>query len=83
MGLLTLLPLGTMQLLAAIEHGYWYSRSAEFMQKPVVELLVWMRMPGDILFSVGAVALAWFVLRLWIAPRREPLIAAAVARDEI
>ncbi len=76
MGVLTLLPLGTLQLLAAIEHGYWYSRSAEFMQKSIVELLIWMRMPGDILFSVGAVALAWFVLRLWIAPRRDPLIAA-------
>ena len=75
MGVLTLLPLGTMQLLAAIEHGYWYSRSAEFMQKPIVELLIWMRMPGDILFSVGAVALAWFVLRLWIAPRREAALA--------
>lgn len=71
MGVLTLLPLGTLQLLAAIEHGYWYARSAEFMQKPIVELLVWMRMPGDVLFSVGAVALAWFVLRLWIAPARE------------
>lgn len=79
MGVLTLLPLGTMQLLAAIEHGYWYSRSAEFMQKPIVELLIWMRMPGDILFSVGALALAWFVLRLWIAPRHEPLVVGQEA----
>ena len=69
MAVLTLLPLGTMQLLAAIEHGYWYARSAEFMQKPIVDLLVWMRVPGDTIFSVGAVALAWFVLRLWVAPR--------------
>jgi len=82
MGVLTLLPLGTMQLLAAIEHGYWYSRSAEFMQKPIVELLIWMRMPGDILFSVGAVALAWFVLRLWIAPRRDPSLVGEVERIE-
>jgi nitric oxide reductase subunit B len=69
MGLLTLLPLGTMQLLAAIEHGYWYARSAEFMQKPVVDLLVWMRVPGDVVFSIGAIALVWFVLRLWVKPR--------------
>ena len=82
MGVLTLLPLGTLQLLAAIEHGYWYSRSAEFMQKPIVEMLVWMRMPGDVLFSVGAVALAWFVLRLWIAPRREPLVAGQAEQNE-
>lgn len=75
MALLTLLPLGVMQLLAAIEHGYAYARSAEFMQRPIVELLVWMRVPGDTIFSIGAVALAWFVLRLWIAPRRVPALA--------
>jgi len=69
MALLTLLPLGTLQLLAAIEHGYAYARSAEFMQKPIVEMLVWMRVPGDVIFSVGAVALAWFTIRLWVAPR--------------
>ena len=70
MALLTLLPLGTMQLLAAIEHGYWYARSAEFMNKPIVDMLVWMRVPGDTIFSIGALALCWFVLRLWIAPKR-------------
>ncbi len=78
MGVLTLLPLGTMQLLAAIEHGYYYARSAEFMQQPIVELLIWMRMPGDILFSIGAVALAWFVFRLWVAPKREVMLAGEV-----
>jgi nitric oxide reductase subunit B len=72
MALFTLLPLGIMQLIAAIEHGYAYARSAEFMQRPIVELLVWMRVPGDTIFSIGAVALAWFVFRLWVAPRREP-----------
>ncbi|MFC5578400.1 nitric-oxide reductase large subunit [Lysobacter niabensis] len=71
MAVFTLLPLGTMQLLAAIEHGYAYARSAEFMQKPIVDMLVWMRVPGDTVFSVGAVALCWFVLRLWVAPKRE------------
>ena len=38
------------------------------MQQPIVDMLVWMRVPGDTIFSVGAVALAWFVLRLWVAP---------------
>ena len=72
MALFTLLPLGTIQLLAAIEHGYWYARSEQFMQQPLVELLVWMRVPGDTVFSIGALALAWFVLNLWLRPRREP-----------
>jgi nitric oxide reductase subunit B len=34
-----------------------------------MQLLVWMRMPGDIVFSIGCVALAYFVFRLWVAPR--------------
>jgi nitric oxide reductase subunit B len=76
MSLLTLLPLGTLQLLAAIEHGYWYARSAEFMQQPIIDLLIWMRVPGDTIFSIGAILLAWFVLRLWVGPRREARLPA-------
>src|SRR5690606_20988009 len=79
MSLFTLLPLGILQLDAAIEHGYWYARSAEFMQQPIVDLLVWMRVPADTVFSVGALALAWFVFRLWVAPRRDALPAADAA----
>jgi nitric oxide reductase subunit B len=58
-----------MQLYAVLSHGYWFGRSAAFVHDPVVELLVWLRVPGDTIFSVGALLLAWFVLRLWIAPR--------------
>jgi nitric oxide reductase subunit B len=74
MALLTLLPIGVIQLTAAIDNGYWYARSADLMQKPIIQLLVWMRVPGDTIFSVGALALAWFVLRLWIAPKRVPAV---------
>ena len=81
MALLTLLPLGVLQLIAAIDHGYAYARSAEFMQQPLIDMLVWMRVPGDTVFSVGAVSLAWFVLRLWVAPRRDPVPAGEGARE--
>ena len=70
MALMTLLPLGILQVIAAIRDGYWYARSAEFMQQPIVDLLVWMRVPGDVLFSAGALLLAWFVFRLWVSPRK-------------
>ena len=70
MALLTLLPMGIIQLVNAIDNGYWYARSADLMQQPIIQLLVWMRVPGDTIFSVGALALAWFVLRLWIAPKQ-------------
>ena len=71
MGLLTLLPIGTLQLLAAINEGYWYARSADFMHQPIIELLVWLRVPGDVVFSIGAVLITWFVIGLWVAPKRE------------
>lgn len=71
MALLTLLPLGTMQLFASLEHGYAYARSAAFMQQPFVDLLVWMRVPGDTIFSIGALALVVFVAGLWLFPKRE------------
>ncbi len=77
MALLTLLPIGLIQLTAAIDHGYWYARSADLMQKPIIQLLVWLRVPGDTIFSVGALALAWFVLRLWIAPKKHAPVPGA------
>jgi len=83
MALLTLLPIGTLQLLAAIDHGYAYARSAEFMHQPLVELLVWMRVPGDVIFSIGAVALTWFVMRLWIAPPRHEALPRGTQPTEV
>ncbi|MGE4072906.1 MAG: nitric-oxide reductase large subunit [Lysobacterales bacterium] len=79
MALLTLLPMGVLQLQAALEHGYWYARSAEFMGQSLIHLLVWMRVPGDTVFSVGALLVAWFVFRLWVAPKREPKVPAVAA----
>src|SRR5690606_25377022 len=85
MALLTLLPLGTLQLFASLENGYWYARSAEFLQQPVVDLLVWLRTIGDTVFAVGAVALVVFVAGLWLFPRREgeaELVESERQRDE-
>ncbi|HEX2659135.1 MAG TPA: nitric-oxide reductase large subunit [Polyangia bacterium] len=65
MVVLSMLPIGLLQAQAAVEHGLWYARSAEFMQKPLVVVLKWLRMPGDTIFATGAVALAWFVVGLW------------------
>ncbi|HEY1069874.1 MAG TPA: hypothetical protein VGE33_04980, partial [Thermomonas sp.] len=67
----TLLPMGVLQLNAALEHGYWFARSAEFMNRPIIDMLVWMRMPGDLVFSAGALLLALFVLRKWLKPKLE------------
>ena len=67
---LSLLPVGVIQALASIEHGVWYARSPAVIHSPIVELLVWMRMPGDVTFSIGAVTLAIFASRLVIGQFR-------------
>jgi nitric oxide reductase subunit B len=64
MCILSLLPVGLMQTWASVEHGYWYARSSEFMQTPIVQNFRWLRVPGDTLFALGAVALVIFVAGL-------------------
>ncbi len=74
MVLLSLLPVGLIQTFASVDHGLWYARSAEFMQSPLLGFLRWMRIPGDTLFAVGVLALAWFVVGLrtgWSLSRQE------------
>lgn len=70
MVMLSLLPMGLMQTWASVERGYWYARSAEFMQTGVMEVLRWLRIPGDTLFALGAIALSLFVARLTAGPAR-------------
>ena len=70
MTVLTLLPMGVLQLEANIEHGYWFARSAEFMDRPIIDVLVWLRTPADIIFAVGALLVATMVASLWLAPGR-------------
>ncbi len=64
MVLLSLLPIGFLQTLASVEHGMWYARSAEFLQTGFMDKLRWMRVIGDTIFAIGAVALGWFVVGL-------------------
>ena len=60
----SLLPVGLFQTWAAVDKGYWYARSAEFLTTPLMQALRWMRVPGDTLFACGAVALVIFVARI-------------------
>jgi len=64
MVLLSLLPVGIFQTVASIKDGLWYARSAEFLQQPFLQTLRWMRVPGDSLFALGMVGLAFFVAGL-------------------
>jgi nitric oxide reductase subunit B len=62
--LLSLLPVGLMQTWASVEHGYWYARSAEFLQTDLMSRLRWMRMFGDTIFALGAITFVLFVFGL-------------------
>jgi nitric oxide reductase subunit B len=64
MVLISVLPRGLMQTWASVETGFWYARSAEFLQTPVMDTLRWLRVIGDTIFGVGILVLAWFVLGL-------------------
>lgn len=54
---LNFFPIGWPQLIAAYEHGYAYARSLEFYNTTL--FWQWMRMPGDIVFAIGALLMAW------------------------
>lgn len=66
MTFLSLLPQGVLQTYISIEQGYSYARSADFIQSPIMQALVWARVPGDIVFAVGVVAFVWFVFRAFV-----------------
>ncbi|WPQ65575.1 nitric-oxide reductase large subunit [Chitinophaga sancti] len=60
----SMLPMGILQAIASIQHGYWYARSAEFMHTDTMQTLRWLRVPGDILLAAGESLLVIFVIGL-------------------
>ena len=58
----SLLPVGFIQFSASATYGYWYARSEEFMQQPLLETLRWIRMFGDMVFIVGALAVVLHIV---------------------
>ena len=61
---LSLLPVGLLQTVASVRHGYWFSRSDVFLHQGLMQTLVWMRIPGDTLFAIGAIAFVVFIFGL-------------------
>jgi len=60
---LSLIPSGIYQFVASMQHGTWFARSAEVVQSPFMRTCTWLRMPGDVLFGLGALAVALFTLK--------------------
>ena len=61
---LSLVPAGIYQAWASITKGVWYARSPEVVHSTFMETMVWLRVPGDIVFSIGIMFLAVFMWRL-------------------
>jgi nitric oxide reductase subunit B len=59
------------QAFASIEQGTWYARSPEVIHSKLVETLVWMRVPGDVVFGAGAFTLAAFAAKLLLSRGRK------------
>lgn len=64
MVVVSLLPVGLMQTWASVTEGYWFARSAEFLQSSTMQTLRWLRIIGDTIFAIGALALVWFIAGL-------------------
>ncbi|ALC12871.1 nitric-oxide reductase large subunit [Sphingopyxis sp. 113P3] len=63
----SLLPVGLFQFEASVTSGMWYARSDAFLQQGFLEALRWVRTFGDVVFILGALAVAWqvVILGLW------------------
>jgi nitric oxide reductase subunit B len=74
---MSLLPAGIYQAYQSITKGLWYARSPEVIHSKVMETLVWLRVPGDIVFAAGSVFLALYALYLLRRPAVQQVPAGA------
>jgi nitric oxide reductase subunit B len=47
-----------------------------------MQTIVWLRMPGDIIFAAGALMLALFVVRLFIGKAKEATVAIPARAEQ-
>jgi nitric oxide reductase subunit B len=68
--LITLLPVGFMQFMQGIEHGYWFVRTLDFYYQPLVHTVLWLRMiPDTVFIALGVIPLLLAVVNMWRNPR--------------
>ncbi|WP_299178065.1 nitric-oxide reductase large subunit [uncultured Brevundimonas sp.] len=70
MTFLSLLPQGLWQTYVSFNENYAAARSAELMHHPIMEGLVWARVPGDVVFAVGVGAFVLFAVKAFWGSRR-------------
>jgi nitric oxide reductase subunit B len=77
---LAILPSGIYQAWASVAKGLWYARSPEVVHSPLMQALVWLRVPGDLVFAGGVLYLGWFALRLLRRPAPAQPVEAIATR---
>ena len=60
----------------------WFARSPEVVHSTVMETLVWLRVPGDVVFAFGILFLALFALRLFMGGRSAAAETVPAAQPE-
>lgn len=69
MAFVNLFPIGMAQLHDALANGYAHARSVSFVTQRWVDVLEWLRLPGDVLFIAGGVVpLVWLCVRAIVHP---------------
>ena len=76
---LSLLPAGIYQAYWSVTEGLWFARSPQIIHSAVMESLVWLRVPGDIVFAFGVLALALYALKLLGKPPRPQTVSIGAA----
>jgi nitric oxide reductase subunit B len=79
---MSLVPAGIYQAVASVTEGLWYARSPEVIHSFWMETFVWLRVPGDIVFSIGTLGLAVFGWRLLVG-RREAGLPKALEEGKV
>jgi nitric oxide reductase subunit B len=78
-----LVPIGIFQLFDSFHSGYWHAREIEFFRQPVIRVIEWMRMPGDLLFIVGGIVpVVYLAARMFSQRNRYGRLPAGAATEE-
>lgn len=78
---LSLFPQGLIQTYESFTRDYAYARRAEVIHSPLMQTLVWMRVPGDLVFTLGVIAFAIFMVRALFGGHRQGESADTPAPD--
>jgi nitric oxide reductase subunit B len=55
MVVITLFPGGILQLLDALNNGYWHARSPAFLGGSLIKFIEWIRIVPDLTFTIAGV----------------------------